>query len=154
MRTYKDNEIAAVLREHQPDDKAALQEVSKVVYEVHTKDGKVVRRTLTGNQMGKTLSMYQTTSNCIGFPASRDLDFAVLRSLLNRPSKLMSDYMEGNLDWFFSGQYNRPEWDDDKLVLSNWSKKFLYPCKTKARRQRLDMELRFCEKLHQVRKKK
>lgn len=152
MKKYKDNELAEVLRQFNPDDSVVLGEIGKVVYEVHTKDGKVHKRTITGNQMAKTLSMYQTTSNCLGFPFSRDADFAALKSAMARPTKLLSDYMEGKLDKFFDGQYNSPKWKDGKLTLDTWSEKHVY--NVGARKKRLEFDLVLCAKLHDFRRKK
>lgn len=134
---------------------AVAGEISSVTVEIKTKDGNVKKQVIAGQEIRKTLSMYQTFGNCVGFPASRDADFAAIRSVMNTPGPLLRDYLAGKLEWFYKYSY-RPvvfyEMNNDKLCMKlpgTWEHKdkFYIVGDKKWKKERFDIELLICDKL-------
>ena len=153
----KDNEIVKIVQGVSKSisgirEEAVADELASVSIEIKTKDGKMLRHTLLGSEIRKSLSMMQTISNCIGFPASREADFATIRSVMNHPGPLLKDFLAGKLNWFFgSYQVAFYEMKNDKMYLklpgtyaNKYKDKFYIIGK---RKDRYDLELSICDYL-------
>lgn len=141
-------------------ESAVANEISSVVVEIKTKDGNVLKHTILGSEVRRTLSMMQTISNCIGFPASREADFATIRSVMNNPGPLLRDYLAGKLDWFFDGnsRYTRSVFYEERMgklylkLPKTWKHKDKFYAVGK-RKDRYDLELSICDYLHKEKEK-
>ena len=164
----KDNEVVKIVQGVSKSisgirERAVAGEINSVTIEIKTKDGRTVRHTVLGSEVRKTLGVYQTIGNCVGFPASREADFAAVRSVINKPGPLLRDYLAGKLDWFFKGNssYRRAvffEMRNERMVLKLpatwWPKhddKFYIVGK---RKERMELELSICDYLQKEKENK
>lgn len=102
----------------------------------------------------------QTIGNCIGFPAAAEADFAVVRSVINKPGPLLRDYLNGNLDWFFdkSSRYRAAFYEMrlDKMYLKlpgSWNHKKNKFYAVGKRKDRYELEMSICDYLHKSKSK-
>lgn len=149
----KDKEIEEMAKGLSIREESVAGEISKVVVKVYTGDGESVTRTISKSDIQRTLSAYQTIGNCVGFPAARLADFAVVKSALGNPTRLLRDYLDGKLDDFFDSRYRAAFWEvkNDKNYLripgGYFNKdKFYYVGKKKPR---YELDLSICDYLHE-----
>jgi len=163
MKKFKNNEVKAITQGVSKSisgirEAAVAGEIEQVKIEIVTKDGQSTKLTVLGTEIRKRLGVYQTISNCIGFPAGWEADFATIRSALNRPTPLLRDYLEGKLDVWFDRKYRSAfmEMKDGEYYLrlpKTWDMKADKFYKVGKKKDRYELDLSICDYLHKQKTK-